>query len=397
MEHNEHDVHVFIHIVPPDGTTSNNNQPILDALKAIQGDISKMASALDQLVLDVAAENTVIESAITLLNGLSALIKAAGTDPTKLAALSSTVNAESAKLAAALLANALPASTPPPGAPAITGISALSGAPGSALIITGTNFGATQGTSTIAFNGVDAGQATAYSDTAITINVPALATTGDVLVKTAAGTTAAGFSFFTVTGGTGGTGTGAPAVTSLTPTSGAAGSSVVIAGSNFGAVQGASTVTFNGTSAGLATAFSATSITVNVPAGATTGNLLVNTANGSSAPGQLFTVSGTTVGGGAPAISGGLTPTSGAVGSSVVITGTGFGATQGTSTISFNGMDAGQASAYSDTSITVAVPAGAGTGDVLIKTANGTSQAGVTFTVLPLTPAQAAARAAGRA
>ena len=52
----------------------------------------------------------------------------------------------------------------------------------------------------------------------------------------------------------------APSITSLTPTTGAVGSSVVIAGSNFGSTQGNGAVTFNGTTATV-TSWGASSIT----------------------------------------------------------------------------------------------------------------------------------------
>src|SRR5260370_41993592 len=65
-----------------------------------------------------------------------------------------------------------------------------------------------------------------------------------------------------------------PSITSLNPTSGLVGSSVTISGANFGATQGTSTVTFSGIAA-TPTSWSATSITAPVPAGATTGNVVV--------------------------------------------------------------------------------------------------------------------------
>src|SRR6266849_1381911 len=79
-----------------------------------------------------------------------------------------------------------------------------------------------------------------------------------------------------------------PTITSLTPNSGAVGASVTIAGSNFGATQGTSTVTFNGTTA-TATSWSATSIVAVVPTGATTGNVVV-TVSGLASNGKSFTV-----------------------------------------------------------------------------------------------------------
>lgn len=67
-------------------------------------------TALEQLQADVTAEDTVIGSAITLLNGLYAQLQAAGTDPVALAALSTDIQAKTQALAAAVTANT-PAAT----------------------------------------------------------------------------------------------------------------------------------------------------------------------------------------------------------------------------------------------------------------------------------------------
>jgi hypothetical protein len=79
-----------------------------------------------------------------------------------------------------------------------------------------------------------------------------------------------------------------PSVTSLTPTSGPAGTIVTIAGSNFGATQGTSSVSFNGAIA-IPTTWEATSISVPVPAGAATMSVVV-TVGGVASPGVVFTV-----------------------------------------------------------------------------------------------------------
>ncbi len=110
-----------------------------------------------------------------------------------------------------------------------------------------------------------------------------------------------------------------PSITSLSPTSGPVGTSVTITGKSFGANQGTSTVKFNGTAA-TPTSWSSTKIVVPVPSGATTGNVVV-TVSGVTSNGVSFTVS--------PNITS-LSPTSGPVGTSVTITGTTFGANQGT-------------------------------------------------------------------
>ena len=71
-----------------------------------------MADTTD-LEAKVAANTDVVESAITLLNGLKAALDQAGTDPVKLAALSATLADEDGKLAAAIAANT-PAAPPAP-------------------------------------------------------------------------------------------------------------------------------------------------------------------------------------------------------------------------------------------------------------------------------------------
>src|SRR5271157_439652 len=168
-----------------------------------------------------------------------------------------------------------------------------------------------------------------------------------------------------------GGGTSTPRITSLSPTSGAVGSSVVITGANFGATQGTSTVKFNGATAA-PTNWSATSIIAPVPAGATTGNVVV-TVGGVASNGTSFTVTAP-----GPSITS-LNPTSGLVGASVTITGANFGATQGTSTVKFNGTTATPTN-WSATSIVAPVPAGATTGNVVV-TVGGVASNGTSFTV----------------
>jgi sugar lactone lactonase YvrE len=76
----------------------------------------------------------------------------------------------------------------------------------------------------------------------------------------------------------------------------------------------------------------------------------------------------------------GLNPTSGLVGTSVTLTGTGF--TSG-STVSFNGTAATSVTFTSGTSLTATVPTGATTGNVTVTAATGTSN-GLSFTVTVL-------------
>src|SRR5256884_4568753 len=134
------------------------------------------------------------------------------------------------------------------------------------------------------------------------VTVPSGATTGNVVVNTS-GVASNGVNFTVLP---------TPSITNLSVMSGAVGTPVTITGTNFGSTQGSSTVTFNGT-ATTPTNWSATSITVPVPSGATTGNVVVN-AGGAASNGVDFTV----VAGMRSLCS---TPTAGGVGSDVAVTG----------------------------------------------------------------------------
>jgi hypothetical protein len=163
----------------------------------------------------------------------------------------------------------------------------------------------------------------------------------------------------------------APSISSLSPTSGLVGVAVTISGTNFGATQGTSAVTFNGIVA-TTTGWNSTSIGVNVPSSATTGNVVVK-VGGAASNGVAFTVTVPQ-----PSITS-LSPTSGLVGVAVTISGANFGATQGTSTVTFNGI-AAASTGWNSTSVGVNVPSGATTGNVVVKV-GGAASNGVAFTV----------------
>ncbi len=82
--------------------------------------------------------------------------------------------------------------------------------------------------------------------------------------------------------------TSAPSITSLSPSSGSVGTAVTISGANFGASQGTSTVSVNGTAA-TPTSWSASAIAVLIPNGTTTGPIVV-TVNNVASNGATFTV-----------------------------------------------------------------------------------------------------------
>lgn len=81
-----------------------------------------------------------------------------------------------------------------------------------------------------------------------------------------------------------------PTITNLSALSGVVGASVTITGSGFNSTRGSGIVTFNGTAVTSYTSWSAISITVLVPTGATTGSVFV-LQNGIVSNGISFTVS----------------------------------------------------------------------------------------------------------
>ncbi len=108
-------------------------------------------------------------------------------------------------------------------------------------------------------------------------------------IEAIAANAATGYSASPVASGTF-TITNGPFITNVSPAPATVGTSVTITGGNFGSTTqgGTSTVTFNGTKAA-PTQWTATSITMLVPLGATTGDIVV-TVNGVASPGFPFIV-----------------------------------------------------------------------------------------------------------
>jgi uncharacterized repeat protein (TIGR03803 family) len=152
--------------------------------------------------------------------------------------------------------------------------------------------------------------------------------------------------------------------------SGIVGATAQILGQGF---TGTTSVSFNGTPA-IFTVESDTYLTATVPAGATTGPVTVTTPGGNLKSNQLFRVT--------PQILS-FSPTSGSVGTSVVITGVSFtgangvliGCEQNETQMSFT--------VDSDTQITAIVPAGAVSGEIKVRTPGGYVISGEGFAVTP--------------
>jgi hypothetical protein len=256
----------------------------------------------------------------------------------------------------------------PAAAATITSFAPMSGAVGATVVITGTNFCGTTG---VTFNATAATTFTVDSETQITATVPTGATTGPLHVTTPNGTVDSATNF---------TVTGTATIMSFAPTSGPVGTSVVITGTN---LTGATSVMFNTTAATSYVVDSATQITATVPTGATTGPLHVTTPSGTVDSATNFSVTGTVTGTGTGTGTATITsfaPTSGPVGTSVVITGTNL---TGATSVMFNNASATTFTVNSATMITATVPTSATTGKITVTTpgAGGIATSATDFTV----------------
>ena len=134
-----------------------------------------------------------------------------------------------------------------------------------------------------------------------------------------------------------------PKISSFSPTSGAAGTSVTIKGSNF---SGATAVKFNTTSAQTFTVDSSKQVTAVVAAGTTSGKVSVTTPGGTASSTGKFKIT-TPPAPPTPQITS-FTPTTSAALAPVVINGAGF---TGATGVSFNGTPAQSYTVLSDTQI----------------------------------------------
>ena len=241
-------------------------------------------------------------------------------------------------------------------APTIGSFTPSNGAAGTTVTINGTNF--VSGGTTVKFNTTAASSVTFVSTSQIKAVVAAGTTSGLISATTNGGTATSAASY-------------GPTISTFTPASGGAGTSVVLTGTNF--VAGAS-VKFNGVSAS-SIYNSATQLTATVPSGATSGPISVTVSG----------ITGTSLSSfgflSAPTISS-FNPGVGQAGAQVVIAGANL---SGATAVKFNGTSASY-SVNSANQITATVPNGATTGAITVTTPGGTATS-ANFTVAATTPA----------
>jgi hypothetical protein len=241
--------------------------------------------------------------------------------------------------------------------PTITDISPNSGGGGTQVTVTGSGFGAAQGSGYL-WLGSTIGTVTEWRDTQVVAFVAPASTSGTVQVVQG-GVSSNTFSFTVNT----------PTITNLSTATGVAGTPVTITGSNFGASQGSGQVRLGSTN-GIVSSWHDTQILATVATGASSGAAQV-LQNGVWSNAVAFTVN-------RPQITS-INPTSGPAATVVTIDGTGFGASQGSGSI-WIGSTNGIVTGWGDTEVTATVASTAVSGIVRVQQ-NGAWSNSENFTV----------------
>ncbi|MFD9601968.1 RHS repeat-associated core domain-containing protein [Streptomyces sp. NPDC059970] len=147
----------------------------------------------------------------------------------------------------------------------------LRAAAGAKITLSGTGFSATAANNAVSFGGKPA-VVTSATATRLTATVPTGAVDGKVSVTVGSSSAQSSESFALARSG--------PVVSKMEPASGAPGTQVVLSGSGFTSVATDNVVRFNGGTLGELVDATATSVTVKVPEGATTGRVQVETPDG---------------------------------------------------------------------------------------------------------------------
>lgn len=98
------DIHLYHHLID-DRSASAGLLAITRKLNHILDKQDRIMATLAELTAQVAANSTVIDSALVLISGIAARIEAAGTNPVALDALVAELQAKDTELAAAVAAN----------------------------------------------------------------------------------------------------------------------------------------------------------------------------------------------------------------------------------------------------------------------------------------------------
>jgi trimeric autotransporter adhesin len=232
--------------------------------------------------------------------------------------------------------------------PAISSISPTSGYPGNQVTINGTNFGASQGSGLVWLGNKYAGSIVSWSNTQIVATVASNASGTGTAQVFQSGVWGNSVAFTVIT----------PTLTSVSPTTGAVGTQVTFTGTNFGATQGTGSVWLGSKLAGSIVSWSNTQIVATVASGSVSGSAQVQ-QGGVWSNSLTFTVVTPALGDVSPAVA--------RAGDEVTLTGTNFGATQGSSSVWLGSKLAASIVSWSDTAIVAVVDSGSVSGTAQVQ------------------------------
>ena len=236
--------------------------------------------------------------------------------------------------------------------PRINSFSPAQGRAGTLVTLTGQHFATTLSSNQVLLAGV-AAPVLAGTATTLTVRVPAGATTSAIHLRTPDGTaqSATRFTIFQP-----------PTLTALSAVEGTPGALITLTGSQFSLLAAQDTVTFNGLAARVVQA-AASILQVEVPAGATSGFVLIRTLGGQVQSQQPFTVW-------YPPTLATFSPGKGKAGTEVTLTGTNFAEDVARNAVKLGSLPLAVLQA-SPTRLRVRVPAQAQSGTWQVQTPGG--------------------------
>lgn len=253
--------------------------------------------------------------------------------------------------------------------PIITSIDPTIVFPNDVMSIKGSNFKAERNSSKVYFNDLPVENYISWSDKEIKVAVPAITSSGKV--KVVVNDTASNEVDYTYDTN--------PRILSAGMGIASVGDPVSIKGVNFGDSEG--TVEFNSTPATKINSWTNTDINVVVPTGATSGDLIVKTADGKISKPFYFTIMTAKD----PYIRK-ITPGQFHVGDTITIEGENFGDTRGSSVVLFNSLPAANSDyvSWSDALIKVKCPVGAVSGLLRVRVGTQASNTSPYTIIAPL-------------
>ena len=246
--------------------------------------------------------------------------------------------------------------------PQITSVSPSRAQYNQTVTITGSNFGSSRGSSSVWVGSVRVPSFTAWSNTTIRFRVPTNMRSGNVTVRTSEGTSNAVRLEIT----------SRPYLSSVSPTRVKPGDRLTLTGSNFGRTRGSSYVLFTPnvwpTASSDYVTWSDTRIVVKVPAGAQSGDVKVVVGSQSSGTKHIVIESAL------PQITS-VSPRQVQYNQTVTVRGSNFGSSRGSSSVWVGSVRVTSFSSWSNTTIRFRVPTNMRSGNLTVRTANGTSNA----------------------